>query len=192
MRQEPIFFELFDYRMHRGLQSCDPAGSLGLHNTTLGLRPRMVLWCCVWINSHIHVSKQGVTKAAFTQGAVLLQRSAALCCLAAPPCIAAPLQLDLLHRALFVSGSGKFVNGLTGAFTQGTASPAGGLVPKTRTAATTAPLIGSWTQFAMRRQTAGRQCKDACWNQLDPINGPARQRSVVLRCSKTAPCVKAP
>ena len=30
-------------------------------NTTLGLRPRVVLRCCVWINSRIRVSKQGVT-----------------------------------------------------------------------------------------------------------------------------------
>ena len=30
-------------------------------NTTLGLRPRVVLKCCVWINSRIRVSKQGVT-----------------------------------------------------------------------------------------------------------------------------------
>ena len=32
-----------------------------LCNTTLGLRPRVVLRCCVWINSRIRVSKQGVT-----------------------------------------------------------------------------------------------------------------------------------
>ena len=30
-------------------------------NTTLGFRPRVVLRCCVWINSRIRVSKQGVT-----------------------------------------------------------------------------------------------------------------------------------
>ena len=62
---------------------------------------------------------------------------------------------------------------------------------KIRAAAAAALLIGSWTQFAVRRQTAARQCKDTCWNQLDPINGAARQRSAVPRYSKTAPCVKA-
>ena len=30
VRQDSIFFELFNYRTLRGLQSCDPAGSLGL------------------------------------------------------------------------------------------------------------------------------------------------------------------
>ena len=32
----------------------------------------------------------------------------------------------------------------------------------------------------MRRQTAARQCKDACWNQLDPINGAALQQNSAL------------
>ena len=31
------------------------------HKTRLGLRPRVVLWRCMWINSRICVSKQGVT-----------------------------------------------------------------------------------------------------------------------------------
>ena len=35
--------------------------------------------------------------------------------------------------------------------------------------------IGSWAQFAAHCQTAAHQCKDACWNQLDPINGTTRQ-----------------
>ena len=30
-------------------------------NTTLGLRPRVVLRCCVWINYRICISKQGLT-----------------------------------------------------------------------------------------------------------------------------------
>ena len=49
---------------------------------------------------------------------------------AALRCLAALLPLDLLHWAQFVSGSGTVANGLKGAFTQGTVSPAGGLVPK--------------------------------------------------------------
>ena len=44
-------------------------------------------------------------------------------------CHAAPLQCDLLRRVPFVSGSGTVANGLKGAFTRGTVSPAGGLVP---------------------------------------------------------------
>ena len=79
-------------------------------------------------------------------------------------------------------------NGLKGAFTQGTVSPAGGLVPKC-------------TQQRQRRcklaqgpnlLCAACQCKDACWNQLDPINGAVRQHSTTLHCTKTAPCVKVP
>ena len=45
-------------------------------------------------------------KAAFIQSAVLLSCGAVL------RCLAAPLPLDLLHRALFVSGSGTVANGL--------------------------------------------------------------------------------
>ena len=67
---------------------------------------------------------QSINKAAFTQGDVLLQRSAAL------RWLAVPCPLDLLHRELFVSGSGSVANGLKGPFTQGTAWPEGGLVPK--------------------------------------------------------------
>ena len=37
------------------------------HNTTLGLRPRVVLRCCVWINSRIRGSKQGVTNLSHAQ-----------------------------------------------------------------------------------------------------------------------------
>ena len=36
-------------------------------NTTLGLRLCMVLQCCVWINSHIRVSKQGGTNSLIIQ-----------------------------------------------------------------------------------------------------------------------------
>ena len=83
---------------------------------------------CLWITGHCcDIHSLGMIKAAFTQGAVLLQCSATL------RCLAALLQLDLLHRTLFhtcVSGSGMSANSLKGAFTQGTASPAGGLVPK--------------------------------------------------------------
>ena len=67
---------------------------------------------------------QSINKAAFTQGAVLLQCSAAL------RCLAVPCPLDLLHRELLVSGSGSVANGVKGPFTQGTAWPGGGLVPK--------------------------------------------------------------
>ena len=65
-----------------------------------------------------------MNKANFIQGAVLLQRGRALSCLAMP------LPLDLLHRVLFVSGSCTVANGLKCAFTQGTVSPSGWLVPK--------------------------------------------------------------
>ena len=58
-------------------------------------------------------------QAAFTQGIVLLQRG-----------LAAPLPLDLLHRVLFVSGSGTVADGQKGTFTQGTVLPASRLVPK--------------------------------------------------------------
>ena len=40
---------------------------------------------------------------------------------------------------------------------------------------------GSLTQFAACRQTAARQCKDVCWNKLDPINGAARQPSALCK-----------
>ena len=49
---------------------------------------------------------------------------------AALRCLVALLPPDLLHRALFVSGSGTVANGLKGAFTQGNVSPPGGLVLK--------------------------------------------------------------
>ena len=49
---------------------------------------------------------------------------------AALRCLAALLPPDLLHRELFVSGSGTVANGLKGAFTQGIVSPPGGLVLK--------------------------------------------------------------
>ena len=47
----------------------------------------------------------------------------------------------------------------------------------------------SLTQFATCRQTAARQCKDVCWNKLDPINGAARQRSALCKSGLNVPSV---
>ena len=79
--------------------------------------PRPQLTCFVWLwlqavwgitavlqcNICMPCKRRCETKAAFTQGTVLLQHGAAL------HCLAASLPPDLLHRALFVSGSGTEV-----------------------------------------------------------------------------------
>ena len=55
-------FRMSQIMFEHGIKSLPHVYFRGYGNlSTLGLRPRVVLRCCVWINSRIRVSKQGVT-----------------------------------------------------------------------------------------------------------------------------------
>ena len=118
----------------------------------------------------------------------LLLHRALFCCSAALRCLAAPLPLDLFHRALFVSSSGVVANGLKGAFTQGTVLPAGGVVPKR------APLQQRRSKSAQGPNLPlGAKLPPASVKMPVEINWiQLRAPRVSHRCTKTAPCVKAP